>query len=264
MPEHLTGERLSALLADDDPTDEERSHLEGCPACEAELRRMRRMRMALSALDDLEAPDGGWERIHGALPDRRAEDRAAGDVEPARGEPSDRRGPRTGWSFGGAWVRAAAAVVLFAGGLAVGTRLSGPGGGADTPAPAGEAAGERVAAEASPGDETQAAGTGGSEAAEGAPARAAAGGGQADASTEAGDFASAAGLTDVGEPTLEAYRDPAAAAERLARLDAMMQAAREAIRQDPSDPAVNDLLFRVAEDRQALIEALHLATLEYR
>ena len=250
MPEHLTGERLSALLADDAPTDAERRHLEGCEACESELRRLRRMRMALSALDELEAPADGWERIEAALP----------DGESAASAERDRR-PAAGWSFGGAWLRAAAAVVLFAGGLALGTHLSEPP--ADTGAGAGAdagdpASGERFAAGEEAGDRGLrspgvASPVGGPTEADGP--------GSASRTTPSGGLA---GLVDGGATPLEVYRDPAAAAERLARLDAMMQAAREAMREDPSDPAVNDLLFRVAEDREALIDALHLATLEYR
>lgn len=252
MAEHLTGERLSALLDDDAPTEAERRHLEDCAACESELHRLRRMRMALSALDDLEAPADGWARIETALPDR-APAPAADRVAEDHGDAADRRSA-IGWSLGGAWARAAAAVVLFAGGLTLGTHLSDPPAetgaraGADGPA---RATGDRVAS---------------GQAAADRPARSGGTASPAGSETAAGATAGSAGLAGLtdGGPPVEAYRDPAAAAERLARLDAMMQAAREAMREDPSDPAVNDLLFRVAEDRQALIDALHLATLEYR
>lgn len=255
MPEHLSGERLSALLDDDAPTEEERRHLEGCSACEDELHRIRRMRMALSALDDLEAPADGWSRVEAALSERAAapaETPGTGEEAGPAPEP-DRRGGRSAWSLGGAWVRAAAAVVLFAGGLALGTHLSGPSGGTDGPARGGDAAPARTAAgeRVTVGEPTT---SGGAARPAERPAGAVGG----------ADPAGTAGLSPAGETPLEAYRDPAAAAERLARLDAVMQAAREAIREDPSDPAMNDLLFRVAEDRQALIDALHLATLEYR
>lgn len=248
MPEHLSGERLSALLDDEDPTDEEHRHLEACPACEGELHRLRRMRMALSALDELEAPADGWERIEAALPAQgeRSDARGADDRAGAGSEPAGRRRTSFGWSFGGAWARAAAAVVLFAGGLALGTHLSGPPDATDGAATEAASEGPSVTA-----------------AAEGADGFDAAAGGAAPAS-DAGGGEGVADLGTDGTTPLEASRDPAAAAERLARLDAMMQAAREAVREDPTDQATNDLLFRVAEDRQALIDALHLATLEYR
>lgn len=245
MPEHLSGERLSALLDDDDPTAPERRHLEACSECENELHRLRRMRMALSALGELEAPAEGWDRISSALPadvgaaGRRGTDRSYASDERAAG---GQDGP-SGWSFAGAWARAAAAVLLFAGGLALGSHLSGPSGDAD-----------------------RAATTAASDRARPAASAVESGGASGAASPTSGAEA-AAGLADLGtagSTALEAYRDPAAAAERLARLDAMMQAAREAVREDPTDPAMNDLLFQVAEDRQALIDALHLATLEYR
>ncbi len=260
MAEHLSGERLSALL-DDTPTAEERRHLEACPGCEGELRRLRRMRMALSALDDFEAPDDGWARLEAAFSDREGAPAGAeaGREAPGPAEPAaDRRGARSGWSLAGAGARAAAAVVLFAGGMALGTHLSGPEGGTGTTARAGDAG----AAEPSAGERVAVEGT----ARSGPPA-----GEAPDVRTEESARATAVGGLAEGTypPAVdgasdEVYRDPAAAAERLARLDAVMQAAREAVREDPSDPAVNDLLFRVAEDRRALVEALHLATLEYR
>lgn len=252
MPDHLTGKRLSALLDDDSPTEAERRHLEDCDACESELRRLRRMRMALSALDDLEAPADGWARIEAALPDRATDpgaDAAGGGGDGAASRRSD-----IGWSPGGAWIRAAAAVVLFAGGLALGTHLSSPPAGTGARAGADgqdPASPDRVASGEAPVERPGSPGGTGSQA------------GSERAAASTSGSASLEGLAD-GSPPVEAYRDPSAAAERLARLDAMMQAAREAMREDPSDPAVNDLLFRVAEDRQALIDALHLATLEYR
>jgi hypothetical protein len=62
----------------------------------------------------------------------------------------------------------------------------------------------------------------------------------------------------------EVYRNPEAAAEHLARLDALIRASREALREDPTDPAVNDFLFEVVEQRQELNQALQLASLEYK
>lgn len=235
MSDHLSGERLSALLDTDAPAAEEQRHLDACSECEEELHRLRRMRMALSAMDDLQAPDDGWERVAAALPGEPEASGGAADV-----------GARPARSRIGPWARVAAAVALFAGGLALGTHLSGPGGEPDRAATAGEAEAPRVAAPEGRGS---------------APDRV------RDADAASTDGAVAARLSDLeseAAPPLEAYRNPTAAAERLTRLDAVLEAARQAVREDPSDPAMNDLLFRVAEGRQALVDALHLASLEYR
>jgi hypothetical protein len=67
---------------------------------------------------------------------------------------------------------------------------------------------------------------------------------------------------------VDAGTDPAAAAERLIRLDALVAASREALRKAPEDPAVNDFLFEVVDERDALSaeldDVLHAATVEYR
>lgn len=218
--EHLERERLSALL-DGDEDGEARAHLERCEACRRELETLRRMRMALSAMDDLEPPADGWERIEAELSAR---------------SPST-RGDGPSWSDGTTWLRLAAALLLFAGGLGVGTLLGpdgaiGPtaGGGADTSAATLTASGEPD------GDDS--------------------------AYRDALDRLES--LRARGPSPEEAYSDPAAAAEHLARLDAVIRATREALHEDPADPAMNDFLFEVVEERQALNEALHLATLEYR
>lgn len=212
---HLDRERLSALL--DGETDAEaREHLEACAPCRQELETLRRMRMALSAMDDLDPPADGWDRIEAALPRP-----ASGDV-PA-------------WRAGSGWLRAAAAALLFAVGLGVGARL-GPDWGGGTR----RAAGTDTAT------------------------LAAAGEGSGADSTYRSALQRLEALRASGPSPDEAYRDPAAAAEHLARLDAVIRATREALHEDPADPAMNDFLFEVVEQRQELNQALQLATLEYR
>lgn len=213
--EHLTRERLSALL--DGETDAEaREHLEACEPCTQELETLRRMRMALSAMDDLEPPADGWERIAAALPRS-----TPGDV-PA-------------WRAGSGWLRAVAAALLFAVGLGVGARL-GPDAGEGTRRGAGsDTAATLASAEGSAAD-----------------------------STYRSALERLEALRARGPSPEEAYRDPAAAAEHLARLDAVIRATREAIHEDPADPAMNDFLFETVEQRQELNQALQLATLEYR
>ena len=66
----------------------------------------------------------------------------------------------------------------------------------------------------------------------------------------------------------DVLQDPAAAAERLARLDALILASREALANAPADPAINNLLFELVEERDGLASGLEgaarLASLEYR
>ena len=213
MSEHLERERLSALI-DGDADAEAHAHLEGCEACRRELETLRRMRMALSAMDDLEPPVDGWERLAAALP---GEDR------------------RSGWRSGATWLRVAAALLLFVGGLGVGARL-GPewGGGPVAVSGSGDGVAELASTEAASGD----------------------------AYRQALDRLES--LRAAGPSPEEAYRDPGTAAQHLARLDAVIRATREALHEDPADPAMNDFLFEVVEERDALEEALQLATLEYR
>lgn len=237
MPEHVSNERLSALVEDRTPTEREQRHLEECPDCGRELDRIRRMRMALSAMNDLDAPADGWQRIERSLPEPTESDAGRGAAVGAA--PADRGDGSVGrpvWDRLGAWGRVAAAAVLFAGGLTLGSYLGAPASGGDASSP-------REGAEAA-----RATGPGG------AASRAGLGTGSDATSARAGDALA----------PLESYRDPAAAAERLARLDAMMEATRQALREDPADPTINDLLFQVAEDREELLDALNLATLEYR
>ena len=61
--------------------------------------------------------------------------------------------------------------------------------------------------------------------------------------------------------------DPALAAERLTRLDALIEASREALRTAPADPALNDFLFDVVDERASvagqLDQTLRQASMEY-
>lgn len=231
MPEHVSRERLSALVEDRSPSDRERRHLEGCRECEREMERLRRMRMALSAMDQLEAPDDGWRRLERALPE-------LPEREPDRPSWLAAARPRT-------WASVAAAAALFVGGLTLGAYLDGRAGGSG-PVAANE--------EAEPVPTSRA---GDRSAADGRMA-------SGELLPERGTTRGGEGATDGALAAMEAYRDPTVAAEHLARLDAMLRATREALREDPADPAMNDFLFRVAEDRQELLDALNLATLEYR
>ncbi len=60
MSEHLTREQIAALLDSSDGVEGALAHIEDCEACAREFEQMSRMRMALSALPDLEPPVGQW------------------------------------------------------------------------------------------------------------------------------------------------------------------------------------------------------------
>lgn len=262
MVEHIPNERLAALLDDGVEDGSAREHLDACRACRRELDLLRRMRMALSAMDDLEPPADQWRTIEASLPPAgRAAAAGADGGRPvaggaaAGGSGSGASGPAA-WVRDLGWLRAAAGIVLFAGGLGLGSLLGplpGAGTGSAEAGPASEGAtAERTVAAAGESARTDdPAGPGGSEAA-------AAGLGPEEILRQLD------GLGSGGVDAREAYRNPTAAAERLARLDAMVRAAREALEEDPADPAMNQFLFRVVEERQQLNRALNLASLDYR
>jgi len=99
---HLHPERLAAL-ADGEPTAAEAAHLSSCSPCAREIAAHRRLLMlAWQERETLSAPLASWETIAAAA-------RQEGLIRPAqqvRGFP---------W-----WLQAAAAVVLLAGGMAIG------------------------------------------------------------------------------------------------------------------------------------------------
>ena len=71
-----------------------------------------------------------------------------------------------------------------------------------------------------------------------------------------------------GGPTAEAVLDdPSLAAERLIRLDALIEASREALRTAPTDPVLNNFLFDVVDERQTLAgqmnQSLRYTSVEY-
>lgn len=252
MSEHLEHETLSALIDEPEAWPAARDHLRGCTACRREFNVMRRMRMALSALDDLDPPEGGWEAIEARLPVREDRERAAG------------------WrtlAFGGGWlsgsVRAAAAVVVFAAGVGLGLWVA-------PPTASGAASGTQAAA--SP--DGRAGATRASETTDGSTVAASL------APTDGSDssvslssdlprpyrvlYSRLQALRARGPSPSEALQHPAEAAQHLARLDALIRASREALQDAPADPAINDFLFQVVAERDALDRALHVASLEYR
>lgn len=255
--DHLSLERISALL--DEPGDDPHAteHLKECERCEREQERMRRMRMALSALGGVTPPEDEWEQIEPSLPDR-SETAGRGD------------GDEVIPLFRSGWVgRVAAATLVFAVGLGAGLQLR------DGDSPTGETSDRQVASGGS-GSTGSAAGAG--TAAERGDRRAAAGFTVSDdggpvSLQGADDYVSAAQnlermVSGSPDPDVEPIDDPVAAAEEMARLEALAEAAREALREEPADPAVNNFLFRVNERQEALRSRLgaaaRLASMDYR
>lgn len=280
MVEHISNERLAALLDDGVEDASAREHLDDCSACRREMDLLRRMRMALSAMDPLEPPADQWERIEASLPAAGSDATAGPDATALDGDTGrardEARRPRGGSRTGGGarglggwvrdigWLRAAAGIVLFAGGLGLGSLLGplpGAGGGSsDGPTEAAAGTPEGTTAAATRSGTTEAAATPAASGAERALDRAG----------EAGDLDADEILAELEvlasgdfDPR-QAYRNPTAAAERLARLDALVRAAREALEEEPADPAMNQLLFQVVEERQQLNRALHQASIDYR
>lgn len=182
--------------------------------------------MALSAMDDLPPPEGQWERIEPEL-------EAQGLVTTGGSEEG---------ASGAAWLRAAAAVLIFTGGMLLGNQMTGPVG-------EGAEADRSAVSNRLPGDQ---------------PGQlAAAGPGGEDLDYEQW-LRQLEELRASGPSPEEAVTNPEEAAEHLARLDALIRGARDYVQEMPADTRLNDFLFEVVEDRRALNDALQLASLEYR
>jgi len=90
-------------------------------------------------------------------------------------------------------------------------------------------------------------------------------------SSEFGDYLQQVGrlreLRDAGPVGPAVADNPELAAERLTRLDALIDATRETLRMAPADPALNDFLFDVVDERESLAgqfdQTLRQASLEY-
>ena len=220
MPDHLSREQIAALLDEPKATGPDQDHLDRCEDCSLEYEQMIRTRMALSGLPDLEPPVDGWESIRARLgPD-------IAPIERRVSEPSA-SGFRPLW--------AAAVVALFAAGLGVGRQLSPPGNaGSDAATARSGSAAAPTALVETPDSRVGTRDT--------------------DDPTEA-YLRTVAQIQELrsGGPSAEAMLDdPSLAAERLMRLDALIEASREALREAPTDPVLNNLLFDVVDERQSL------------
>ena len=106
---HLTVEALARLVGEA-PTPEEERHLDGCKHCRTELEALLAQTEAIGSLPDLRPPAGDWEALEARL----------GSEGLIRSSAFGAREKRW-WSSG--WMQAAAAVVLFLGGTALGSSV---------------------------------------------------------------------------------------------------------------------------------------------
>lgn len=117
--EHLTLETM-ARLVDEPALPEEAKHLAECRGCAGELAALREQTEALGGLPEIMPPQGDWDVLEAEL-------RSEGLVR----DPSLAR--TLGLARTPAWMPAAAAIVLFLGGTAVGAGVASRGG-PDAPA----------------------------------------------------------------------------------------------------------------------------------
>ncbi len=107
--EHLTNETL-ARLVDERPTAEEARHLAACAACAAELEAFRAQTGALASLPGILPPPGDWPVLEARL---RSEGLIRGGLL-----------QRFGLGHTPAWMRVAAALILFLSGVGAGAALT--------------------------------------------------------------------------------------------------------------------------------------------
>lgn len=227
MLEHLSREQISGLLDDPDRWPEEAEHLASCEECSHEFEHMSRMRMALSALPALDAPADEWERVQRELGLH----------------------PETGGSLSlvlkkaASWpLQAAAVVALFAAGIFIGQRIATD---VDAPTPASVDAAAPTPRATAGADETV--------------------NGPEEAYLRT--VADLQALKDGAFGSGERLDDPEAIAERITRLDAMIEASREALDEAPADPVLNNFLFQMVDERDVLAgelnQTLRMTAAEY-
>ncbi len=238
MGQHLEYERISVLLTESGSRAEQR-HLEACSLCRSEFEYMSRMRMALSALPEEAPSPGAWGKIEAALEGADATGRPDSielgeeGVTLARAATS-RRMP------GAPWMKAAAAVVLFAGGVYGGIAMSelpDSEGVAGVPREVVSSGDDRVLLEGLSEIESLRAGN------------------LLQVGDDLGNRVSDNGPSrrDPGPTTLLA-NDPLAAAQYLAQLDGSIRALREHLATDPDDPVANAYLLELVQQRRSFTQ----------
>lgn len=225
---HLNIESLARLVSEA-PSPEEEQHLEACSACRLELRGIREQTESIGSLPDLRPPAGDWEALEARLV-------SEGLI---RSSGLARRASR--WRSSG-WMQAAAALVLFLGGAALGRGALASGDISDL-AQYGPP----------PGLELIPVGT------------------QAQPISNLAEAAEAVNTTEQqymlallqyrqildsqGDPTY--IGDPTS---RFAAVEAIVAAGRAAVQQAPADPYLNGVLVSALAERQALLHTASLSS----
>ncbi|NIN71251.1 MAG: hypothetical protein GTO46_04800 [Gemmatimonadetes bacterium] len=216
---HLSNETLSELL-DGSPAPGVQEHLASCSVCQGELEVLRRMRTQLRDLPQLDPPPDLWSRIEERLP--------YGDEQRRLGR------------LGRVALRVAAMAAVFVIGLALGQAFQ-----------LGES-GDEVARPVAGVPPTV---VDASEAA--SPAS------LADAMAEVRRLASEydAALMNLQRMTQgrSAPGTSSLARQRLANLEALVEASRAALATDPADPVLNAYLFTAVAERDAMMSQLSSA-----
>ena len=105
---HLTREDLARIVSEE-PSSPEWEHLEFCPVCQSELMALKEQTDAMGALPDLRPPPGDWEALEARLASEGLIRTSGLALRTSRFRTSG-------------WFQAAAALVLFLGGTALGSR----------------------------------------------------------------------------------------------------------------------------------------------
>ena len=228
MAEHLSIERISALLDEPWADLEAEAHLEACESCRAEFERLSRIRMAFSALGDLEPPEDEWARIEVSLDAALGPRGAPGDIIGIATSPSVTRRLMVSGPF-----QAAAAVALFAGGILAGLQLTGSALFTNPSASPGDVPSVIPAT----GDDRMVYNTLSELESLRTPLR--------EVGISGGEGTSAG-----------ASLDPIEAVRVAARLDGLIRALRERLDQAPGDPLASGYLIRALDDRARLAELI--------
>jgi hypothetical protein len=223
---HLNIEILARLVGEA-PSPEEERHLDSCSACRLELRALQEQTESIGCLPDLRPPAGDWEALEARLV-------SEGLI---RSSGLARRAPS--WRSSG-WMQAAAALVLFMGGAALGrgAPASGPGNDFAQGSPPGDLELIPVGIQGQPV----------SNLADAADAVNLAERQYMDALLQYRQILDSQGdPTIVGDPTV-----------RFAALEAIVAAGRAAVQQAPADPFLNGVLVSALAERQSLLRTASL------
>jgi len=224
---HLTTEAIARIVSEA-PSPEETKHLEECTLCRAELEALTEQVEAVGALPDLRPPPGDWEALEGRLASEGLIRSSGLAVRASR------------WRSSG-WLQAAAALVLFVGGAALGSGTLATGDNQNLALGEGPSGLELIPVSSQVQPVSNLADA--ADAVHQAERR------YMDALLQYRQLLDAQGdPTYVGDPTV-----------RFAALEAIVAAGRAAVQQAPADPYLNGVLVGALAERQALLQKASLS-----